>query len=442
MHSKNRERLFAAMEDGILILPAPEGLLRNRDTEYNFRQESSFWWLTGCEEPGAIGVFEKSGKKHRFTLFCLPKDANAELWMGIRMGPKGAKKQLGANEGFAIDEFPAKIEEFLKGHPRLYIPLDGKNACAGKVFSVLDGMKYKRVLPGAIPMEFFDSRDLLADVRLRKSDAEIALMREAAAVTASAFSEVFAVTKPGLREYQLRAVFSAVYGLHGADWAFETIAAAGENACTLHYVSCRDRLQDGDLILFDAGSEVSNYASDVSRTVPISGTFTKSQEEIYRIVLDAELAAIGAAKPGVTVSSIHDIASQVVLDGLMKLGLLKGKRETLLKKKAWRRWFPHGTSHWVGLDVHDVGTYADDKGERLLEPGMVLTVEPGLYFPANDRLVPKKYQGIGIRIEDDVLITEEGADVLTAAIPKEPRDLEKAMARRPVFMKSIAVPKS
>lgn len=440
MHREHRERFFEAMGDGVAFLPAPGQLQRNNDTEYNYRPESSFWWLTGLNEPDAVAVFVRKGKSRRFLLFLQPKDPTMEMWNGRRLGPKGAKSVLGADEAHSIGEFGARIDELLKGHRRVLLPLRQGSACEREVVLAVDRLHARRRQPGVLPSKFIDVRRVIHALRLVKSPAELAKMERAAAITGRAFREVFSLVKPGLMEYQLRAVFPAVYGLHGGDWSFETIAAAGANACTLHYTSCRDRLRDGELVLFDAGAEFEHYAADVTRTIPVNGRFSKPQETVYRAVLAALEAAVEMAKPGVTVEQVHMAAVETIVDRLLAIGALKGARKTLLKKEAWKRWFPHGTSHWLGLDVHDVGSYAGDEAATLLKPGMVITVEPGLYFPVDDKKAPAAFRGIGVRIEDDVLITEDGCRVLTADIPREPREVEAAMARRPTVFRALEAP--
>jgi Xaa-Pro aminopeptidase len=439
MHQTFRERFFDAMEDGIAILGATPELARNSDTEYRYRPESAFWHLTGLDEPDAIAVFQRSGNTRRFLLFVRPKDPTMELWTGRRLGPEGAVKELGATEAWALEEISNKLDDLLKGHDRLFLPLDG-GSLQSQVLGALNRLVRKRRQPGPLPGEIRDVRRVTGELRLRKSAAELAWMEKAAKVTGEAFREVYRLTKPGLAEYQLRAVFPFIYGIHGGDWAFETIVAAGANACTLHYVSCRDRLKKGELVLFDAGAEMGFYAADVTRTIPVDGRFTKRQEQVYRVVLKAHKAAVDTVRPGVTIDEVHGAATIAITEGLLELGILKGKLKTLVSKGAFRPWFPHGTSHWLGLDVHDTGDYALDVEPRRLEEGMVITVEPGLYLGADDKRVPQPLRGMGIRIEDDVLVTATGHRVLTDDIPREPRDIEAAMATKARYLKALALP--
>ena len=436
MHASFRHRFLEAMGDGIAFLAAPGELLRNSDTEYRYRPDSAFWQLTGLSEPDAVAVFWRRGRERRFLLFVRPRDPQLEMWTGRRLGPEGARRLLGAHEAHALADFPGRIEELLKGHQRLLLPLDG-GALQSQVLGTLNRLLRKRRQPGPLPEEIRDVRRVAGELRLRKTPAELELMERASRVTGEAFREAFRLTRPGLREYQLRAVFPLVYGLHGADWAFETIVAAGANACVLHYVSCQDTLRDGDLVLCDAGSEMDYYAADVTRTFPVNGHFSRNQERLYNLVLEAHRAAVETVRPGATVEDVHAAAFHAITTGLLELGLLKGRLETLVAKGAAKRWFPHGTSHWLGLDVHDTGDYALDAEPRRLEEGMVITVEPGLYLPADDKKVPERYRGIGIRIEDDVLVTTEGRRILTDDIPREPREIEAAMQTRPRYLKPL-----
>jgi Xaa-Pro aminopeptidase len=441
MFKDNRDRFFELMGDGIAIVPAASTVLRNADTEFDFRQNSTFWYLTGFNEPDAIAVFSSIGKKKQFVLFVRPRDKTMEVWAGKREGPKGAKRNFGATAAYNIEEFEERLADLMLGHSRLFINTGTASSIERFTLETAASLRQKRRIPGKIPYEVHELSHLIADLRLIKSTQELENLRAAAEVSAKAFKEVFSVLKPGIYEYQARAIFEFVYGINDADWAFQTIVAAGANACTLHYVDCNSKIEDGQLVLFDAGAEKNYYSSDVSRTVPANGKFSKNQRDIYEIVLAAQRASIETVKPGNTLVDVNNAAGTAVIEGLLKLGILKGKLSTLVRNEAWKTWLPHGVSHWMGLDVHDVGDYALDEGYQKLEPGMVLTVEPGLYFQLNDKKVPEKYRGIGIRIEDDVLVTEEGADVLTNAIPREIEDIEKAMAANPKFIKKFTVKK-
>ncbi len=440
MHAERRKRFFEAMEDGLAIFPSAGVVFRNHDTEHRFRQESAFYYLTGFEEPDAVAVLVRAGRARRLILFVQPRDPATELWIGARAGVTGARRDFGARESYPLSEFPRRIEELLDGRPRLYMELGGGWRLEGAVLEALTRLKRKKRQPGHLPRQVLDPRELLAELRLLKQEPEIEELRRAATVTERAFREMLSQVRPGVYEYQLRAVFEAVCGLHGAERAFETIVAAGDNACTLHYVDCVNRLEEGQLLLLDAGAELNYYCSDVTRTVPANGAFSPAQLKVYQIVLAAQRAAVEAAGPGARFYDVHDAAAAEIVKGLQKLGLLKGKARNLVERQAYKPWFPHGTSHWLGLDAHDAGSYALDEGPRILEPGMVITVEPGLYLNRGDRRVPRRYRGIGIRIEDDVLVTENGCEVLTEAVPREPREIERALRARPRYFRPLGEP--
>jgi len=294
----------------------------------------------------------------------------------------------------------------------------------------------KTAIP-TLPHAIEDARGLLGELRTVKSDGELARIREAVAVTSHGIHEVMATLSSGQGEEQVRAVCEYAYHVHGGSWAFETIAAGGANACVLHYSRGRDALRDGDLMVLDTGAEVEGYCADVTRTLPVNGRFTRSQERLYRVVLDGLRAAIEVARPGATIHDVHRRAQEVVAEGLVRVGLLKGRPGTLVAKGRIRRYFPHGTSHWLGRDAHDLGTYRPGGAHAVLEPGAVITVEPGVYVPPDDRKAPPRYRGVGIRLEEDVLITADGPEVLSGGIPIEPRDVERAMSARPKLTKRL-----
>ena len=439
MSAENRGRLFEVMDEGIAILPAAQVKLRNADTEFDFRQDSSFEWLTGFPEEDAIAVIRKVNGKCSYYLFVNPREPEKELWTGKRYGTKGAKREFAVRHAHTLSEYGLMLEELLKTPGTLYMPVASGWRGETQIHGTLARLKQMRRKPYPLPHQFRDVYELLAPLRLRKTAQEIEGMQRAIGVTEAGLREAMALVSPGVYEYQLRGVLDGVYQIHGASWAFGSIVARGENACTLHYVTCQDRLQANELVLFDTGAEVDGYCADVSRTVPVSGRFNKQQEMVYEIVQAAHQAAIAAARPGVPFDEVHNAAVRVTIDGLKGLGMLRGRDDTLFNKMAHRPWFPHGTSHWLGRDAHDIGGYADNDSMRVLEEGMVLTVEPGLYFGVKDRKVPEALRGIGIRIEDDVLITAEGNRVLSDAIPSKPREIERAMKARSRFFKGASV---
>ena len=444
MYAEHRRQFFAEMEDGLALVPASHGQLRNQDTDHIFRQNSDFMHLCGFEEPDAIAAFVKQGKKTRYVLFVNPRDPALEIWTGRRAGTKGARKDHGADEAWELAEFGTRLPDLLSGSPCVYMPL-GPDSFGpawprqNDVMRAINALSYKRKTPLVVPDTLRDVRALLARIRLRKSAAELELLEGACAVTAEAFAEAMSCAKPGVREYQVKAVMQLVYGMRGGDWAFDTIVAGGANACVLHYVGCRDTLRDGELVVVDAGAELNGYCADVTRTFPVNGHFSPVQKRVYNAVLAAQHAAILAAGPGVPVDQVHEAAVTSLIHSMLKLGALKGSEASVRRSGNWKRYYPHGTGHWLGRDVHDVGDYANRESVTRLEPGMVMTVEPGLYFPPDDKRLPTELRGIGVRIEDDILITETGTRVLTSAIPKSVAAVEKACAVRSSWLKKPVI---
>lgn len=434
MYESHRERAFERMGNAILVVPAARIQYRNADTEYPFRQESSFHYLTGLDEPDAIAVLSRQGRRRRFTLFVNPKDVHAELWTGRRLGPTEARRQLGATRAHPLDEFEARLPDLLPGHERAYLPLGTDwehEAFMLRQLAHLRTVGHARGEPRIIE----DARGFLGELRTVKSEGELGLIRDAVEVTSRGIHEVMATLAPGQGEDQVRAVCEYAYAVNGGSWAFETIAGGGANACVLHYSRGRDELRDGDLMVLDTGAEVEGYCADVTRTLPVNGRFSRSQEQLYRVVLDGLRAAIEVARPGATIHDVHRRAQEVVAEGLVRVGLLKGRTRTLVEKGRIRRYFPHGTSHWLGRDAHDLGTYRPGGEHAVLEPGAVITVEPGVYVPPDDRKAPPRFRGVGIRLEEDVLITDDAPEVLSEAIPVEPRDVERAMSARPKLVR-------
>jgi Xaa-Pro aminopeptidase len=424
------------MGDAILIVPASPVQYRNADTEYPFRQDSSFHYLTGFDEPDAVAVLSQKGKRRRFYLFVNPKDAHAELWTGRRLGPKEARRRLEATRAYPVDEFGERIADLLPGHQKVYMPLGTGWEHERSLLERLSRLRTLGHRQGE-PRTLEDYRGLLGELRTVKSPEEIDRIRDAVGVTAQGIAEVMATLVPGQGEEQVRAVCEYAYHVHGGGWAFETIAAGGANACILHYSRGRDELRDGDLMVLDTGAEVDGYGADVTRTLPVNGRYSRSQERLYRVVLDGLTAAIEVVRPGATIHDVHQRAMEVVAEGLVRLGLLRGRATTLVKNGKIRRYFPHGTSHWLGRDAHDLGSYHPQGHDVVLEPGSVITVEPGVYIPPDDRSAPPRFRGVGIRLEEDVLVTDGDPEVLSAAIPIEPRDVERAMSARPRLVRRL-----
>ena len=424
-----RQRVVNRLGDGMLVLPTAALRLRNGDVAHAFRPSSPFHYLTGFDEPDSVLVATRtSAREHRAILFLRPREPERELWDGPRLGPRRAVKKLGFDEAYPMASLYERLEELLGETKRLFYTLgaDGlMDRSLERVFERLAVMAHRRN-PSAHPV-IEDPGPAIATERLVKDRHEIRALERAATISAAGHRRAMAFARPGLVEYELQAEIEATFRRRGSPRnGYESIVASGKNACVLHYVSNDRKMRRGELVLVDAGAELGMYTADITRTFPVSGTFSKPQAEIYRIVLRAQKAALRAVVPGRPWNAPHQAAVRVTIDGLRALGLLKGARKKLLDKEAHRRWFMHGTSHWLGMDVHDAGGYVGPDGKpRRLRAGMVLTVEPGLYFSPRDRSVPERYRGIGVRIEDDVLVTRSGCRVLTEAVPKELREVER-----------------
>lgn len=426
---RRRTLLKAIGPDGLAILPAAVEVIRNRDVHYPFRQSSDFTYLTGFPEPEAVAVFAPGRKDGEFILFCRPRDPEREQWDGYRAGVEGAVATYRADQAHPLSELDGLMPELIDGRARLLFPIGAEPAFDARVFSWVNQVR-ANVRKGASPPEtFITIESCLHEQRLHKSQAELSVMRRAARISADGHRHLMRTCRPGLRESDLESAFLHHCAVHGARCqAYPPIVAGGAHACVLHYVENHAQLRDGDLVLVDAGCELGGYASDVTRTFPVNGRFSPPQRALYELVLEAQRAAIAKARPGNRWSEPHEAALKVLTKGLIRLGILTGKPARLIKDEAYKPYYMHRTGHWIGMDVHDVGRYKSDGDWRTLEPGMVLTVEPGLYMPATEA-VPEPYQLIGIRIEDDVLITEDGNKVLSAAAPKDPDEIEALMGR-------------
>jgi Xaa-Pro aminopeptidase len=428
VHAERRRRFLDAMgKDAVAIVQGAKLVTRSADTDFPFRQDSDFWYLTGFGHPHAVAVFRTDGGPP-FTLFVEPRDRAAETWTGYRPGVEGAVADYGAEEAFPRSELLAKLPEIIKKARKLYhVPRRDEEVDA-KLFGTLDEMRL-RSRTGVVPAsEIADPRSILHEMRLRKTPDEIALMKKAAAISEEAHREAARIARGGTYEYELQAVLDYTFRRRGASGpAYASIVGGGKNATILHYIANDQPLVDGELVLVDAGCEYAGYASDVTRTYPVGGRYTGPAAELYEAVLRAQTACLAAVKPGTTLPEIHSIALRELVRGLVDLGLLEGDVTELIAREAYRPWYMHSTSHWLGLDVHDVGAYQTDGQPRRLEPGMVFTVEPGLYVAADDASAPERLRGLGVRIEDDVLVTETGCDVLTEAIPKAAAEVEAWM---------------
>ncbi|MCX8049979.1 MAG: Xaa-Pro aminopeptidase, partial [Methylohalobius sp.] len=401
------------------ILAAAPPRPRNRDVEFPYRQDSDFYYLTGFSEPGSVAVFLPGRKQGQYVLFCHEYDPHKAIWEGYHAGLRGAKEHYGAEEAYSIEEVDKIMPNLLAGRERLHCSLGKDPLLDQKLLAWVGAVKRQARAGVKSPREFIDLEQTLHEMRLIKSPEEIAVIRRAAEISAQAHIHAMQMCRPGLYEYQIEAEIVHQFMQLGArSPAYPCIVASGENACVLHYTHNSKQLKAGELLLIDAGAEYDYYAADVTRTFPVNGRFTSLQRAVYELVLEAQLAAIDKVRPGNHWNEPHEAAVRVLVKGMIKLGLLEGAPSRLIKKEAYKSFYMHRTGHWLGMDVHDVGAYKVNDEWRELRPGMVLTVEPGLYIGQQCKEVAKKWRGIGVRIEDDVLVTEEGCEVLTCAVPK------------------------
>jgi Xaa-Pro aminopeptidase len=418
------------MGRGVLVLPAAPIARKSRDTVHRYRPDSELFYLTGCVDPGVVAVIRNSGEDD-FVLFVPPQDANTRLWTGLRPGPEETKEILGADKAFPLDALEEELPNLLRSGRRLFFRLGVDAGLDSMMMSALKWSRGKGSRTGEGPRSLADPGTLLDPLRMVKSSEEISRLRRAADLTAFAFLEVMGGTRPGLGEWEIEAIFEASMRSRGAIGpAFPTIVGSGENGCILHYVENRDRVGNGELVLLDGGAEVDLYAGDVTRTFPAGGSFSHCQRQVYEVVLGALRAATEVVRPGTTAREIHQAAVRELTEGLVGLEVLEGELEALVEEEAFKPFFPHQTSHWLGLDVHDVGDYATDEGSIPLEPGMVLTVEPGLYFPSGPDNAEHPFTGIGVRLEDDLLVTEAGVENLTESIPVDPEEVERLVGEK------------
>jgi len=415
--------------DSIAILATAAAQPRNRDVEYPYRGDSDFLYLTGFSEPEALLVLIPDQPTGRFLLFCRERDPERELWEGRRAGIEGAVRHFGADEAYPIDQIDELIPPLLADRQRVYYPIGVNEGFDAMMMGWLNQLRQQSRSGTTLPHSYIPIERLLHEMRLHKSAAELAVMRHAAALSAAAHCRAMQRCRPGLYEYQLEAEIQHHCADQGARHAaYPAIVGGGANGCILHYTDNSDLLQAGDLVLIDAGAEYHHYAADITRTFPVNGRFSPAQRQLYELVLAAQEAAIGAVRPGASWNDPHAAAVAVLAAGMVELGLLRGLVDRVIEQQRYRRYFMHRTGHWLGMDVHDVGEYKVDGAWRPLAPGMVLTIEPGIYIPADDRRVAKRWRGIGIRIEDDVVVTEQGCEVLTEAVPKRVAAIEALMA--------------
>lgn len=417
----------------IVIIPAASQVTRSNDTEYPFRQDSDFWYLTGFNEPDGFLLLSNqlSGEGSAAmasVAFVLPTDAHAEIWHGRRLGADAAPEALGVDEAYDLDTIDELLPELLNGHQHLYYCLDKYPQADAVVQAAMAQCKNAPKQSMTAPTSINDVSMILHAMRRIKSEAELKVMRQAGMISSDAHKRAMQFVRPGVFEYQLEAELHHEFAMRGAKYpAYGTIVGSGENACILHYTENNAQIKDGDLVLIDAGCELAGYAADITRTFPANGVFSPVQRELYQVVLDAQLAALELLMPGNTIAQAMQSAVKVTVRGLLKLGILTGELDELIEQEAWRPYFMHGLGHYLGLDVHDVGIYKQNGEDIALEPGVVITVEPGIYI-APDSKAPAQYRGIGIRIEDDIVITESGHEILTAGVPKSIDDIEALMA--------------
>lgn len=429
---QRRENLANQMQDGsALIVFSAKEVTRNADSHYLFRQNSYFWYLTGFDEPDAALVMIKSNSKHFHTiLFNRTRDLEAEIWNGRRLGQDAALSVLGVDRAFSIDEIQKQLPLLLNGLNYFYHAVDMYDFADKIVFESLDTLRNGFRQSWTAPNTLIDWRPMLDNMRLIKSVNEINLLKMACEITAKGHMHAMKTCQVGMTEAQLQAEIEYVFRKEGAKTtSYNSIVGSGVNACILHYTENESPLTNQQLVLIDAGAEYQNYAGDITRTFPINGRFTKAQREIYDLVLKMQLTAFEYLKPGGSIFEANQQAVKVLVEGLLDLGILVGDLEALIKANAHREFYMHGLSHWLGLDVHDVGCYGSVKRDRILEPGMVLTVEPGIYIQPDAKKVPAEYLGIGVRIEDDIVITQDGYQVLTAIAIKDPDEIEAFMQK-------------
>ncbi len=427
VYKQRRDQLIAMMDNGVAVLSTARLQTRSNDTEYPFRPDSDFYYLTGFTEDNTVLLLSKKEDEEKTVLFVQEKVPEMELWTGERLGVDAAKARFSVDEVFSIAEYEAQLQELLKEQPLIYFDLFSDDAVYTQLKAAAKTMLHTRGVTRS-PRTFSDITRLTQQMRLIKSDEEVSLIRQALSITEKAHHHAMKVCRPELMEYQLQAEYEHIFKKEGAySDAYTTIIAGGNNANTLHYIKNDHALKEGDLVLVDAGCEYGFYASDITRTYPVSGTFTPEQKELYNFVLDVQLKIIDAIKPQGSKKELQTLSEKLLTEGMVALGILEGDVDALMEEKKHKQYYPHGIGHWLGIDVHDPCPYSDENGEEILfAEGMVLTIEPGIYLPQDDETIPEKYRGIGIRIEDDILITEEGCENLSKGIAKTVEEIEAA----------------
>ena len=425
---RRKQLMRMAGGDAILVLPAAKETVRSRDTHHPYRQDSDFSYLTGFPEPEAVLVLVPGRAHGEVLLFCRERDPDREGWDGPRFGPEGAVEAFGMDDAYPIGDLDDILPGLLEGRSRVYYHFGRDAEFDLQLIGWVNRVRAMMRMGAQPPHEFLELGHLLDEMRLFKDRDELKLMQRAADITVEAHAAAMRAVRPGMHEYQLQAQLEYTFRMHDAVPAYGSIVGAGANGCVLHYVANAGRINEGDLVLVDAGAEYRGYAADITRTFPANGRFTPAQRALHDLVGQAQAAALAQARPGVPYQAGHDAAVETLTEGLLKLGLLKGSLEKNIAEERYKRFYRHKTGHWIGLDVHDVGEYRIDGESRLLEPGMVFTIEPGLYIAPDDTSVAAKWRGIGIRTEDDVLVTDDGHRVLTDALARSSDEIEAFMA--------------
>ena len=427
MHKQNRTAFIEKMgRGGVAIFASAPTAQWNHDTEYLYRPDPNFYYLTGFEEPESICVIAPEHSKHQYILFVRPKNRQAEIWNGKRVGVKDARKHYGADKVYPIEKFSEKIGKYLQGAKRLYYTLGSNADVDAEILSLFTRSVRARIRSGKGFDTLVDPSPILSELRLFKNETELQRIRQATEITVAGHVAAMKAVRPGFYEYQLESLVESTFRMNGAGGAaFPTIVASGSNATTLHYTTNDCEIKDETLVLLDAGAEYDRYCGDVTRTFPANGTFTAAQRDIYQLVLEAHCAIIDGIRPGVSIDEPHEKSVELLTESMLSLGLLKGKTQKLIKKEKYKQFYMYRIGHMLGLDVHDVNCVREANGDfKTFQPGMVMTIEPGLYVAEDTKNVPPAYLGIGIRIEDDILITESGCEVLTEGVPKEIDEIE------------------
>ena len=433
VHAERRTRLMTQLgEDSAAVIVSSPERNRSNDTYYDYRPSSDLWYLTGFEEPHSVAVLLPGHEEHPYVLFLRDRDHAKEVWDGERVGVDRAKEHLGADAAYSIDQLDEYLPKLIAGRERLVYSLGKDETMDRRVIKAVKNAQFLTRRRRPTPETITEPAGFLHELRLVKSAAEVEALRNAVRISGLGHIRAMEHTRPGLTEYQVQAEIEYVFKKHGAKSpGYPSIVGTGVNACVLHYIENRDTLKDGDLLLVDAGAEVDYYTGDITRTWPVSGTFSGYQREVYDLVLRAQMDVIRMVRPGEKWKSLHETAVRTITEGLIDLGLIDTSLDEAIEEKLFRPYFMHGTGHWLGIDVHDVGTYAVGGKSRVLEPGMAFTIEPGVYFhPDTDAEFPDHFQGIGVRIEDDVLVTEDGCEVLSSNVPKEPEAVEELVGSK------------